>query len=253
MPLMWYPWIGVWQVPVVIFALVSVVAWNYRQRLEGFPFEDGTWKLSADEIKAAEAKDLGWPFAVLAPDQPRPQTGFGAHSLTAGLLVWYLHSIWSFTIQLSKIDPVVGATEWDTLTKLLLVIWMFGVTLIALSSWVKYAAVGRPAMSLWARLQHRRWRLPGYDRVFLVPLAVLAVGSVFGLLIWLELWHLRATIEVGVFVVALTTSTVGPSIEEWKLTAPIRLSQQPVTTSSTAAKKRGKTITFNVRFAGRNI
>ena len=106
LPFTCYPWVGLWQVPVVILALAGAVAWGYRQRLRAFPFHED----EPDAIRAsAPPKSLGMPFSTLSP-LSRTAENLWAKTLAVALLVWYLHSLTSTMIRLtghaSEVNPV---------------------------------------------------------------------------------------------------------------------------------------------------
>jgi hypothetical protein len=82
-------------------------------------------------------------------------------------------------------------------------------------------------LSLWGRIRNRRYILPGYDEVFLVPMLLIMVGaamSTAGLRTSLPLeWFLPVTAST----LLLLATGLGSTLEEWQLTSRSHL-RQPV-------------------------
>lgn len=81
----------------------------------------------------------------------------------------------------------------------------------------------RPPISLWGRIATLRWIIPGYDRVYLTPLATLGLGIVFP--IALAQLQLAPSLVLGLSIPPFLIAALlgGPSLSQWRLTSPARL------------------------------
>ena len=249
-PLTCYPWLGWWQLPVVISILAVIVARRYRKQLDAFPYETETGSPAEDPESALAALNLGWPFSTLNPHAHGPKASDFFHALSALAVVWYLHAGIAVVIRASELEPFLADFDMSPMHGSLAKVWMGLVCVAAVLKYIQYFTTGRPAMGLWARLRNKRWRLRGYDRIHRVPLIIIAVGSVFGYLLGAGIGPLRLVFEAGVFAMTWTVLAVGPSDEDWRLTAPVAFSKS---SPKTAAQRKGKSIEVRLRFAGRNV
>jgi hypothetical protein len=88
---------------------------------------------------------------------------------------------------------------------------------------VIYVAWCAPPIGLRARWATGRWIIPGYDRVFVVPLATVAVTMI----LYLALAALGCPMPIvafsAVFVAVTLAMGMGPSLAEWRLTGEYRM------------------------------
>jgi hypothetical protein len=93
-----------------------------------------------------------------------------------------------------------------------------------------------PPFNLLGRIFSRQFILPGFDRVFLTPLAAVLTGIVGGRILSLSgSWHA----EVAACVVALIWLVLfagGPTLQNWTLTGQLRF--RPPTTQSGERNRR---------------
>lgn len=198
----------------VLAAAYAAAAVGFRRSLHGFP-----WPPDADELArmwVSAAKTLGWPFDRLMPlADPSPLRPW--EGPTRGLLVaWALFAV---GFQLSRAAPDIRG---DRPVIILDLVPLF-VCLNALIRVVEYVVGHLPPISLLGRLATGRLVIPGYDVVFVAPLA--AVVAVFAVP------HGFATagfapyvgIAVGAGLAVGILATAGPDRARWQLTAPCRL------------------------------
>jgi hypothetical protein len=84
---------------------------------------------------------------------------------------------------------------------------------------LRYVPSVAPLLSWRGRIVHRRFLLPGYDRVYIVPLMLVGLGSLLSLCgIWLAI-PLEALLPISVAGLMFLALAAGPTLEEWRLTA----------------------------------
>lgn len=154
---------------------------------------------------------FGWPFDHLGPKfPPYWKISLADAALTGLLMGWWLYAIGS------QIPPGERATTLSGLHSL----GLFGLTVGRV---VLYCGGYWPPMSLLGRLRLGRWIIPGYDKVFLAPLGVLAVALLAPELVtWSGLaaeYGLPMTFALGVFL----TLGAGPGLIAWRLTGNHRI------------------------------
>lgn len=234
-------------------AVVAICEWGERRALRKFPWEKEQDKQQAGllalpgqdrkqaSLAAADETKVGRWNAVLAPRTVPFRVG-GRESLALILIpAWWL---FAGIVMLSRIIPD-GRTDglWSLYWVIGLICYLIP-TLKGLT-WrvVYYLKYARPPISLWGRLATGRWIIPGFDRVLVTPLAVLA--SMFFmpiLLYWLgasgEWLALAWIVSWSILLLG------GPSLRNWSLTAECRLSTEPLALQKSAmlqAKKPMKT------------
>jgi hypothetical protein len=81
----------------------------------------------------------------------------------------------------------------------------------------------RPPISLWGRIFTLRWIIPGYDRVFLTPLATLGLGLTIPYV--LINMRLDPALVLGLSLPPFLIAGLlgGPSLLQWRMTSPARL------------------------------
>jgi hypothetical protein len=86
-----------------------------------------------------------------------------------------------------------------------------------------YCANYRPPISLWGRILTLRWIVPGYDRVFLTPLATLGLGLTLPYALFKM--HLDPALVLGLSLPPFLIAGMlgGPALWQWRLTSPARL------------------------------
>jgi len=71
-------------------------------------------------------------------------------------------------------------------------------------------------LSLWVRLVKWRWIVPGYDKVFVTPLVIVAIGLFVPLGVECVTGSIKIAMAVGIAAVVSATFFLGPSLERWQ-------------------------------------
>jgi hypothetical protein len=160
------------------------------------------------QIGGTPASDsrLGWPFMALSPKLQPPGI-----SMERGVAFGALAGWWCYCC--------IEATDADAAPELIL--WVaFGAAIFRL---ISYCSAAAPPFNLWGRLGTGRLIVPGYDRVFLTPLAVAVLGMVGSVIIkrsgpWYP--EVESCAWAAVLWVLLCG---GPTQRRWRLTGQHRL------------------------------
>lgn len=154
-----------WLALTVCVLAYPLLWWGLRRSLDRFSnwdlgsFETQTISFtvtSQDEaIRRRTAKQLGWPFDALRLTK-RPRGLDVRHQVLIGLLAGW----WVYAMHLPQ----------EALRGLAGLLFVSPVCLV-----IAYRIECRPPISLWGRLRTGHWIIPGYDRCFLWPLAILGL------------------------------------------------------------------------------
>ncbi len=202
---------------LAVASATYLVAWLGLQRsLERFRgWDTDRLDATADRLSAtnSESKALGWPYDVLSPRFPgEPNVRTSDAVLSSLLAGWVLYA-------LTSVLPAGLPVRTDLP---IMVLWTV-IVVLAFARISIYVGEYRPPLTLVGRIATLRPILPGYDRVFLAPLATLLVG----LLVPGELrfWAVPRdfippiTLTLAMLVGLLT----GPRLREWRLTGTHRI------------------------------
>ncbi len=170
----------------------------------------------------------GWSFEQLRPKlPPYMKIHLADAALTSLLAAWWLYAVGS------QIKSVTDRTEVLTGLHTMALIGM-GVGRLVL-----YCVGYMPPISLLGRLGTRRWIIPGYDKVFLAPVGVLALAIAAPLLIrWWGVipdYGLPISLALGTFLAL----GAGPSLTSWRLTGNHRIVSGMLFSSQQAFLKVG--------------
>lgn len=198
-----------WLGGVIIVAVGAVLWHGHRQSLRAFPAgfanADATRNLLQTDISAINAPGpdnrVGWPLQVLSPKLKTKSMATKTAVATSLLLGW-----WTFCFNAGiPLDP---APEW------ILVLAIAG----ALVRLGLYGSAVMAPMHLGGRIVSERLILPGYDQVFLTPLAAAAGGMVaYELARRSGAWYPEAEAG-GVALVWCVLFAGGPTLQHWMLT-----------------------------------
>ena len=155
------------------------------------------------------SEGLGWPFAALGPRSPSTLPARDALLLGA-LGGWWMHCA-GWTMDSRDTTMVLG----------------FVLGLSPLARLLCYLASHLPPISLWGRIRTGRWVIPGYDRVFIAPLAAWAGGALLLLALHSAGVAVEGCAPVVVAFVMATVLGLGPGRREWQLTGQHRIVFHP--------------------------
>jgi len=206
------PWAG-----LIVLTGLYVVGWHALQEsLRRFDEWDDGWladqaffKFDVTKMQeAAQQKILGWPFDRLSPKRFPVKFTQEAVVAFAALLGWW-------TYVLARFMP---AREEEALLGI-----VAGITIYAVPGRLAFYLIGyAPPISFLGRFRTGRLIIPGYDYVFLAPLAVLICGpGLAAYAAWQE-WDPKLVAPVIIFLETFLIFQ-GPSIDAWRLTGHHRM------------------------------
>jgi hypothetical protein len=194
----------------VIAAMVVVIWHGHRRSLKAFPWEKSispTGSILQAEIPSlAPTSNLGWAFSTLSPKIKLPSVSPKTNLAMGALAGW-----WTFcVISASREDP---GPEWI----------LFFAVLLALFRLIRYGAGTAPPFNIWGRFASGRLIIPGYDKIFLTPLATVLV-AVLGVIVVKRYgsWYAGAE-SCLIAVVWWIVFGGGPTLRNWALTGEHRL------------------------------
>lgn len=205
---------------VLVAAIIAVIWWAQRKSLRAFPWEflansnrpagsilqmeiriDGLSGRPATRIPS----NLGWPFLALSPKVHCHSISMLTSVSLSALIGW-----WSFcAIECFKIAP---------LPELILV---FAVLAAAIRLTI-YCSGLTPSFNVWGRIVSGRILVPGFDKVFLTPLAVMLLATFGGMIIRRsDSWY-PVTESCVIALICYVLFSGGPTLRNWVLTGQHR-------------------------------
>lgn len=233
-PALMLPGIGWTGGIAVIAGMLAVIWFGHRASLRAFPwdflaqfFSRPSGSMLQLEIRipglggapaTAAQTNVGWPFVALSP-----KTQPGSISTLTSIAVSALIAWWTFcTIVRSGMDPAPGLLLFFAIVMAIIRLAIYG------------SGVSAP-FGLWGRIVSGQPLLPGFDKVFLTPLAAILVAITGGMIIRRSgSWY--PAVESAVFALVWFVLFVGgPTLRRWNLTGqhrfgpPSQLSQNAKT------------------------
>ena len=199
-----------------IIVLTLLVTLGLRRSLIGYswPLEsarkDRTHKDT--DIGIGTNANAGWPFSYVGPSVSLQVIPWSEMLLAAVIAGW-----WMFC-GTSMLDLPASRETYEALGN---APWLV-VPAVAVLRLLLYIHCQFPPISLLGRLATGRWIIPRYDQVLVGPAATVLVG--------MAVWHLAASVlaplplAAGIGVAAVLTCAlgIGPSLRNFRLTAPCR-------------------------------
>lgn len=204
-----------WKAMTVMGCLLLVAHFGVRRALMRFPWDVDRLRenLARYDVYPSQQRAerlLGWPHERLGPKRTFTSITYTHALLVSALVPWWL----------SAIDAVLPPNAQSNVVLVIAVAIICGAPVCR---FLVYRRACAPPITLWGRLLTGRWFIPGYDKLYLAPLACFATGvALLGLLQSAGLDRpLTAFITAGWVLFAVLS--VGPSLRRWELTAPARL------------------------------
>jgi hypothetical protein len=195
--------------------------WDF-ERMSEHPLLSYSQEKVVDRMRQ---KILGWPF-----DGIRPKDVAASISYRDGTMLSLLAGWWSF-VALQYAPPQIQAALGGVIIGGACQIAIF--SRLGVYCWGYCSPIG-----LWGRIFTLRWIIPGYDQVFLVPLATIGV-AVGG---FAAQQFLRVSADIAapatLALILLATLNGAPSLATWRLTGKHRLSPAALTASRQAELKQ---------------
>jgi len=208
----------------IVIAIACVIWFGHRQSLKAFPWEfikvpqrsllDAQIRIPGPGTASAAGTqyNIGWPYLVLSP-KVRPPAVSHRTTLALGALAGW----WSFClIKAASTDP-------DADMSVVPGVILFFAIIAALTRLVAYGARTAPPFNIWGRIATGRIVVPGFDRIFVTPIAVV-IGAIIGGAI---IKHSGAWYAVADSIVIAVLWCIlfggGPTLRNWALTGQFRL------------------------------
>jgi len=204
---------------IIAVAIIVVIGHGHWQSLKAFPwpFLKGAAHqtpllqrniqidLGGNSLTRAQA-ELGWPFFALSPKTELPSVSQRNSVCLGALFGW-----WSFCFTESATPGPLPE---------LIVFFAF------IAGMFRFAIYGNkvsPPFNVWWRIASGRILVPGFDIIFLTPLATVLVAIVGGMIIKRSgSWY--PEVEAGVIAVMwYLLFGGGPTLRKWMLTGQFRL------------------------------
>ena len=189
-------------------------AWrkSFRQKGQGLTIGHREYAITAGSLDRPEL-ELPWPFRTLHPRQYPAFLDRADRIAFALLTCWWAWVIFS-------VAPSDLPEPWR-FARLLYVGLASSAIVMRLAM---YVVPCLPPISLWGRIWTGRWIIPGYDMVFLTPLATLLMAV--GVPTVLHQLHFPPVLVLTLSLLPfLLMAMLGPPrLGKWILTSPARLS-----------------------------
>lgn len=227
---------------IAIAALYTVAYFGIRRQLVALANEDPTESFSKtdDSSLIRNAETLAWPWKQLFPAS---SSFWPTRSMTvaiACLMGWCFHvAMWipfgidslsflrnsqnEFHVNSTLTFSEVQQSMLQELEEIVPFLYSFLVMIGLFWHLAHFLGPYRAPINPLGRLLTLRWVIPGYDRVFLAPLAATVAAVVFPLLLGWYGIPLLWRYPLALVVVVLALRNVGPELSDWHLTGEHRL------------------------------
>jgi hypothetical protein len=212
-------WHHPWADAAAAVLLYPVAYVGLRQSLAKFPWDVPSLYEVAQALSshrtanpAGDGGPLGWPFDRLRPKWPAA-TGIRTRD---AILLSLLAGWWLYAVAALSSDPGVRL-------RIVLLVHGPAVAFLVLGRLVAYCAGYAPPISFWGRLWTGRVIIPGYDKVFLAPLAVVLIGWLLPELFAAHGLEPEIGVPLSLSLALLAGLSIGPSLLNWRLTGRHRL------------------------------
>lgn len=195
-------------IPAGVVALYPVAAIGIHSSLKHFP-----WHMFDPPAQAP-----GWPFEHIGPVGPKQKYTGLQKTLFILLLSWVVFCVATCVASAEPFDP----DFYKAFPILSLSIAAF----VALFRWLAYAASYRPPLSLLGRFATGHLLIPGYDKIFIAPWAIIFGGAIPPLALHFGLPPQLACALVPLAIL-LPAFLIGPSLDKWKLTGQYQITSPP--------------------------
>lgn len=223
--------VWLWRWPAACLAvstLVYMIGYEGLYRgLSQFPWKPRRMPTISDLSKEMSdfrvaAEPCGWPF-----DRMMREIRFDGISridaaISCTLLSWWLFVLSSF-VRLSEIRERAAVA-------LFFIVWM----MVPITRVAVYLQGYQSPISFWGRIWTGRWIIPGYDRVFVPPILILAGGPLSVYCLQAGGVPLDIAAIIGIGIVMLLSLTLPPRLRRWRLTGKHRIVPSTVSSQSKA-------------------
>lgn len=224
-----FTWASAKWAPAVIAGATALIAhWGWRRGLQDFPWNGESRRLLPEDQRQVErATAATWPLVHPWRDLNLTQLVSWRHTvLAAALIAWIaavtIHSMRAF-ITISADAGMAEEVIHNNAAR-----WAIVVTFIAgfvaavwrLLRYISWCALPIDPAGRWST---GRLLIPGYDKVFLAPIAALATSAVLPRVLLTLSAPPSLTTFISVFAVVVAAMGIGPTLATWSLTGEYRM------------------------------
>ncbi|HZM03585.1 MAG TPA: hypothetical protein VFC44_11300 [Candidatus Saccharimonadales bacterium] len=153
---------------------------------------------------------LGWPYRVLSPKIERRAIPAVISFFVSALAGWWTYCIVKSSAAVSTPGLIV----------------VFGLMAASIRLLIYCSGVA-PPVNVWGRMTSGRILIPGFDKVFLTPLAVVLAGEMGGIAVRHSGSRYAAVESCVIALLGLVLLTGGPTLRNWTLTGQLRFRPTP--------------------------
>jgi len=214
----WPEWSG------LALAATTAIAWpGVRRSLRALPWYSDRdpygWAKGISLVESAAGQDrlegmrrrrVGWPFSLVENTDVGPKVPLKHGLLLSVLVGWLVYVV--VALGADELRPRDGL--W----------WVFFFACAAALIRVGLYAINHaPPISLAGRLATGRLIIPGYDRVFVAPLAAAVAGVALDWILARQGIVLEYSVPLAFTVILLINLITGPTLGKWRLTGNHRI------------------------------
>jgi hypothetical protein len=205
---------------IIVAAIIGVIWHGHLQSLKAFP-----WVFIKDASPAANPTSLGevrinvdftptsggpsalgWPLTLLSPKIKTPSVSNRTNLALSLLIGW-----WSYCLIIAS--QMVPVSELMVLFAMLAAIFRLAV----------YGSSVATPFNFWGRMATGRIIVPGFDRVFVTPLAVALLSVITAIIVERSGHWYPVTESCAIAAIWYLLFGGGPSLRNWILTGQLRL------------------------------
>ncbi len=265
-PLTVYPHFNIWIGLSVVGVIYLLILAGIRRTLGGFPWNRGDWTESPQQRQLKEVLKsgiIGWPYRQIGPVPFKKKTpSLVAILLASTIPAWWLfasiHSIelymqWSMGESYDQLLEFMNQDQMriENLLRAYRILALIATVFVALQKVVIYISGTRPPISLLGRFATGRLIIPGYDKIFIMPILIIAVGwCLTDLLLAIKPMPLAVSPSIILYVLTVLFMSPYPSIEKWRYTGHLRVDGYRKSGGDTASKPRQKSNQITIELPG---
>ncbi len=155
--------------------------------------------------------EVHWPYSVLHARQRPPFFSKGDRLAISLLTGWWFWVVFG----------TPGAEEMALGLGPMLCLMLLG--FVVAGRLINYCGNYRPPISFWGRIFTLRWIIPGYDKVYLTPLATVGLGIMFPIALTKLQFEPPLVMALSIPPFLIAGLLGGPPLHQWRLTSPARL------------------------------
>ncbi len=270
LPLSFYPHQNPWIAAGVLTVIYIVIRIGIRRTLGKFPWNRDDWNDTSRQAflrKLAHSGLIGWPYRQIGPELPEGNKTTILQTLVYSLIsAWWMFVIFHlvemrFMAELETngltIQDLTNSTDHQGVNlegMLNFFKWCVLVAAIfaSLNKVILFISGARPPINLRGRIMTRRLIIPGYDKLFVVPiLNVLLTWALVELLLYVNIRPLALSPAICLFTILFLLMLPYPSTKQWRYTGHFSIGIRGGPSQSESAQ-RARAQQVQIRLPGCN-